>query len=111
MMGGLLTYMVADTNFLSLMYQHLEDHQRHDRFAGSFQDALPFLLNAYHCALSKLKPLFPESIRDELTEIIAELSHPDPDKRGNPPRLLNKHNRYSLERYISVTDRLAKKVK
>jgi hypothetical protein len=39
------------------------------------------------------------------------MSHPDPDKRGNPPMLLHKHNRFSLERYISVTDRLSKKAK
>jgi eukaryotic-like serine/threonine-protein kinase len=111
MMGGLLTYMIADANFLSLMYQHLQDNQRHDTFGGTFQDAMPFLLNAYHLALGQLKPSIPEPIRNELAEIIAELSHPDPDKRGTPPRLLNKHNRFSLERYISITDRLSKKIK
>jgi len=111
MMGGLLTYMIADTHFLSMMYQKLEDHQRHNSFGGTFSQALPFLLNAYHLSLADLKPLIPEKIRDELTQIIAELSHPDPDKRGNPPRLLNKHRQFSLDRYISLTDRLSKAVK
>jgi len=110
MLGGLLTYLIADTNFLSLMYHHLESHQRHDAFGGTFEQALPFLINAYHMSLAQIKPVVPESIRDELCAVIAELSHPDPDKRGNPRSLLNRHNQFSLERYTSVVDRLSKKI-
>lgn len=108
MLGGLLTYMVADINFLSLMYQKLERHQRHDVFGGNFNQAMPFLLNAYHLSLTDLKKAVPEKIRNELIQIIAELSHPDPDKRGNPQRPGTPYSRFSLHRYISVIDRLSK---
>ena len=109
MLGGLLTYIVADVNFLSMMYVQLEPHQRHNSFGGNFTQALPFLMNAYHLALDDIKSAIPEKVRDELIQIIAELSHPDPDKRGNPKRLSNQHNQFSLERYISIIDRLSKK--
>jgi len=111
MLGGLLTYMVADANFLSMLYAKLESHQRHNSFGGNFNQAMPFLVNAYHLALSDLKPCIPEKIRDELVQIIAELTHPDPDKRGNPRRLGSPHGQFSLERYISIIDRLSKKIK
>jgi serine/threonine protein kinase len=111
MLGGLLTYMVADVNFLGLMYKHLENHQRHDAFGGTFSQALPFLLNSYQISLTELKPALPVEIRDELAQVLAELSHPDPDKRGNPPRPGSPHTQFSLNRYISVIDRLASKVR
>ncbi len=107
MMGGLLTYMVADVNFLSLMYKYIQPHQRHEKFGGKFSEALPFLMHSYHQALAELKPLFPERIRDELLQIIAELSHPDPDKRGNPRFPGSPHSQFSLQRYISIVARLA----
>jgi serine/threonine protein kinase len=111
MLGGLLTYLIADTNFLSLMYSQLQPHQRHDVFGGTFEQALPFLMNAYHLTLPQIKPLIPDFICNELSAIIAELSHPDPDKRGNPRSLPGTHNRFSLERYVSVIDRLSKRTR
>lgn len=111
MLGGLLTYMVADANFLSLMYQQIQIAQRHNFFGGNFNEALPFLINAYSLSLVELKLAIPAKIRDELTNVIAELSHPDPDKRGNPRFLGSPHSQFSLERYISIIDRLAKTIK
>jgi eukaryotic-like serine/threonine-protein kinase len=108
MLGGLLTYMVVDANFLSLMYQKIEPHHRHNFFGGTFSQAMPFLMNAYHLSLADIKPIIPVKIRDELTQIIAELTHPDPDKRGNPRRSGSPHSQFTLERYISVIDRLSK---
>lgn len=111
MLGGLLTYMVVDVNFLSLMYKKIETNQRHNFFGGTYNQALPFLINAFHSSLAELKPAVPETIRDELIQIIAELSHPDPDKRGNPQGLSKQHTQFSLERYISKIDRLSNKLK
>ena len=111
MMGGLLTYLVVDVNFLAILMSRLTDEQKPKNFGGTFQQALPFLTNAYHQALAELKLVIPEEIRDDLIGVIGELSHPDPEKRGNPARLLNQHGRFSLERYISVVNRLAGKLK
>src|ERR1043166_7735679 len=96
MMGGLLTYLVTGVNFLALMYSHLHEDQRHDKFGGTFQQALPFLLNAYHLSLEEVKKALPAEIRDELLTVIAELSHPDPEKRGNRQRFIGGQSRLSL---------------
>ena len=113
MMGGLLTYMVTDSNFLALMHQKLPEDQKHNNFGGTFQQAKPFLMKVYHETLEEIKSIIPEEIRSDLLEIIAELSHPVPEERGNPQRLQRirlKHRQFSLHRYISVIDRISKRI-
>ena len=111
MMGGLLTYMVTDSHFLALMHQKIPENQKFTNFGGTFQQAIPFLMKAYHETLDEIKDLIPEDIRSELLEIIAEFSHPVPEERGNPQRLLRirlRHRQFSLQRYISKIDRISK---
>jgi serine/threonine protein kinase len=110
MMGGILTFMVTGSNFLSLLHARLPESQKHDKFGGTFEQATPFLLKAYAETLDEIRPVILASIRDELIQIIAELCHPIPEKRGSPQCLGSVRPRYSLERYISVVDRLSKKV-
>jgi serine/threonine protein kinase len=109
MMGGILTFMVAGSNFLSLMHTRLPLSQKHDKFGGTFEQAKPFLMKAYAETIQEIRPFIPSSIREELIHIIGELCHPIPEQRGNPKRLGSVHSQYSLERYISIVDRLAKK--
>jgi serine/threonine protein kinase len=110
MMGGLLTYLVTGINFLGLIYSHLHVDQRHDHFGGSFSQALPFLQNAYDLSLEQVKQAIPAEIGGDLIIVIGQLNHPDPEKRGNPQRFPGDLPRFSLERYISVIDRISKKI-
>ena len=108
MMGGILSFMVVGSNFLSLLHARLPDSQKYDKFGGTFADAAPFLLKAYSETLDELRPILPSCIRGELIQVIAELCHPIPEQRGNPQGRDAARSRYSLERYISVVDRLSK---
>lgn len=111
MMGGLLTYMATDSNFLALMHNKIPENQKYHNFGGKYKQALPFAMKAYHETLEEISSSIPEVIREELLSIIAELSHPDPEKRGNPQNLsIVKHKPFSLERYISIMDILSKKI-
>jgi serine/threonine protein kinase len=109
MVGGILTFMVTGSNFLSLLLARLPESYQHDKFGGTFEQAKPFLINAYEETLDAIRPHIPERIREELIQVIAELCQPTPEQRGNPLRLGSPHSRYSLERYISVIDRLSNK--
>ncbi len=112
MMGGLLTYIVTDSNFLALLHQKLPEGHKHNNFGGTFEQATPFLMKAYYETLEQIRNLIPEEIRADLLGIIAELSHPVPEVRGNPQRLRKiriRHEQYSLQRYVSVMDRISKK--
>ena len=101
--------MITGVNFLALIHQRIPETQKYDRFGGTFDQVKPFLLNAYAEVLEEIRPMIPENIRDELIQIIAQLCHPVPELRGNPRGIAGVHTPYSLERYISIVDRLSKK--
>ena len=46
---------------------------------------------------------------DELAGLVTQLCNPDPQLRGHPKNIGYRGDRYSLERYVSIFDRLAKK--
>ena len=108
MMGGLLTFMITGSNFLSLMHSKLPESKQFSKFGGKFEEVKPYLLKAYYDTLTEIKLLIPEVIRPSLSEIIQELSHPFPEKRGNPKGTRHIHRQFSLQRYISIIDRLFK---
>jgi hypothetical protein len=49
----------------------------------------------------------PDRLRDELVSVVSQLCEPDPSLRGHPASRQTPANQYSLERYISIFDRLA----
>lgn len=110
MMGGILSFMLTDSNFLGLLLSRLPDNKQPRNFGGTFEDVKPHLLRAYFETIDQIKNEIPEKIRIDLIEVLSELSHPIPEKRGNPKKLQTKHEQYSLERYVSVIDRLAKTI-
>lgn len=111
MMGGLLTYLITGSNFLSLMCQKIPTQHSHKNRGCTYAGALPYIYNAYFDTLREIEAILPVKIKKELIEIIAELSHPEPEVRGNPRGLRIVHRQFSLERYISVIDRLYQLIK
>jgi hypothetical protein len=91
------------------MHERIPDNQKHYNFAGTFEQVKPFLLKAYTEALEEIRPCILSSVQSELLELIGQLCHPIPDLRGNPQGIGAGHTPYSLERYISIIDRLSKK--
>lgn len=108
MMGGILSFMLTDSNFLGLMLSKLPDNNKPFNFGGKFEEVKSHLMKAYFEALAQIENEIPEKIRKDLIMVLSELSHPIPEERGNPKKLQSKHEQYSLQRYISIIDRLAK---
>ena len=110
MAGGIITYMITDSNFLSLLAANLPDIYKPYNFGGTFDGVKPHLIQAYHKTLAEIKERIYEPIRKDLIEIIAQLTHPVPELRGIPRAFITSLPQYSVRRYISIIDRLAKKV-
>ena len=110
MIGGLLTYLLSDSNFLSLMIDKIPESFKYHQFGGNFQQALSYIMKAYFQTLDEVKKLLPQKISSDLITVIGELSHPIPEERGNPRKLQITHRQYSLQRYISIIDRCHKKM-
>ena len=102
--------MITDSNFLSLVAANIPDIYKPNNFGGTFDDVKPHLIEAYNKTLAEIKDRIDESIRKDLIEIIAQLTHPVPEQRGIPKGFITSLPQYSLHRYISIIDRLAKKL-
>lgn len=108
MMGGILSFMLTSSNFLGLLLSKLPENKHPNNFGGNFEEVKPHLLKAFSETLEEISIEIPEGIRGDLVNVLSELSHPIPEERGNPKKLQIKHRQYSLQRYISIMDRLAK---
>lgn len=75
---------------------------------GTYREILPFIRHAFAEIISDLHSdnIFCVT---ELSAAIAQLCDPDPMLRGHPRNRGYNQNQYSLERYISLFNRLARK--
>lgn len=108
MAAGIMTYMITDSILSSLIVANLPDIYRPDEFGGTFEQVKPHLMASYYKTLDEIAKRIHEKIRQDLLEVIAQLSHPIPEERGNPVNIRATVSKYSLHRYISIIDRLAK---
>jgi serine/threonine protein kinase len=76
---------------------------------GSYTAALPIIQHNFTDLLMDLHNLLDPTVAAELTKSASELCNPDPTLRGHPLNRLHIANKYSLERYVSLFDRLAKR--
>lgn len=76
---------------------------------GVFEDVLPYLRDAFGRGVKLFGEDVPEEVRGEMVEVVRQLCEPDPRLRGHPRNRAGGGNQYSLERYISKFDILAKK--
>ena len=111
MMGGILTFMLTGANFLGLMISKIPENKHFKNFGGTFEEVKPFLLKAYAETLNDIEKVIPDLIRQELIMILSELTHPIPEERGNPSLARKVHLQFSLQRYITLIDKISKQAK
>ncbi len=75
---------------------------------SNYASVLPIVQNHFTDILSDLHKALDSSVADELTKAASELCNPDPSLRGHPLNRATNANRFSVERYVSTFDRLAK---
>lgn len=110
MAGGIITYLITDSSFLTLLVANLPEIYKPKNFGGNFEDVKPHLMDAYYKTIDEIKESIDECIKEDLIAIIAQLTYPVPELRGIPKGFTTSLPQYSLVRYISIIDRLAQKV-
>lgn len=106
-LGSLAVFLFTRVHMNSLLTKYLVPEHQYHNWGGDYAGALPYVHAAFAQAIDEFKADLPDPIKNELALVVAQLCEPDPAKRGH---LLNRHgggNQYSLERYISILDRLA----
>ncbi|MEI2300514.1 protein kinase domain-containing protein [Ensifer sp. MJa1] len=76
---------------------------------GDYEMALPMLQACFTDMLAELEGNLPGPFHEELIKAASELCNPNPTLRGHPLDRVTSGNQFSLVRYVSLFDKLAKK--
>lgn len=107
LMGSMALFFFLGAGATPLLLKELPEELSWDTWQGTFEDVLPYLHNAFQRVLGIYSTSLPESLRGELTEMVSQLCMPDPRLRGHPRNRVI--NQFSMERYISKLNLLARR--
>jgi serine/threonine protein kinase len=111
LLGSLISFLFANgAGALISTLNHLPKEYWPENWEGSYGEVLPFLEKAHTEAVLELRKLFPQEIRDELSNAYFNLCHPDPTVRGYPNSRRQAGRPLGLDRYRSIFDRLTYRI-
>jgi eukaryotic-like serine/threonine-protein kinase len=102
LLGSMVVYMFTGLGTTALMVAELDRRHRPGQWAGTYEDLLPAVRDAFSKVLVALKRALPDCLRAELTATARSLCDPDPVLRGHPRNRAD--NQFSLERYVTELD-------
>jgi serine/threonine protein kinase len=109
LLGSMIVFLFTGVSMNAALAQRLHPSHYPADWAGKFEDVLPFLRDAFARAIDDIESCIPVSVQGELLPAVRQLCDPDPLRRGHPKLLGRRAGRFSLERYVSLLDLLAKK--
>lgn len=108
-LGSMVGFFFTHTTMTALLLAHLDPQFRPNNWTQSYRDVLPYVRRAHEGVLRYVEPEIHEDVRVELIEAMRQLTDPDPHRRGHPRNRVGHGNPYSLERYVSRFDLLARR--
>ena len=107
--GSMVVFFFAQAAMTPLIETYLPPDYHCLNWQGPFKEVLPYIREAFGRAVTAFSSAVPSVVRNELTVAVRQLCEPDPERRGHPLNRSGHQNQYSLIRYISLFDLLAKK--
>ena len=101
--GSMVTFMFTGISMNAAIDLKLPQSHHWRTWTTGYRSALPYVRDAFGRAMSEIIPAIPPSVSCEIEAAIRQLCDPDPTLRGHP----NNRGDFSLERYVSLFERLA----
>jgi serine/threonine protein kinase len=108
LLGNMAAFLFSGINITAALFSRLDPTFHYSRWAGTYDNVLPYLQRAFTEVLADLAPTIDPLVRNEIITLVRELCNPDITKRGHR-KGIGSLNQYSLERYKSHTDLLLKR--
>jgi serine/threonine protein kinase len=108
LLGNMAAFLFSGINVTAAMLARLDPAFHYNRWAGTYDQVLPYLQRAFTEVLADLGPNIDPLVRNEIITLVRELCNPDISKRGHR-KGIGSNSQYSLERYKSHTDLLLKR--
>ena len=108
LLGSITVFLLTSVSMTHLLLSRLNEEHRPAVCKDTYRDILPYLQHVFPEIIREIQAKIPEEYEENITNVIKQLCNPDPELRGHPINISSRVGRYSLERYVSLFDRLAK---
>lgn len=109
MFGNLIMLYFNNISVTNAVLNNLPPEQHYTVWGDSYQAVRPFIDNAFAKCVDQFNEGIDSELRKELMTMVCQMCNPDVAKRGDLSKAHLYAQQYSLERYISRLDFLAKK--
>lgn len=106
--GSMVVFFIEGFSMTHLLFSRLDNPYHYDHWSGEYSEVLPYIQHEFAQVIRDLVESTRTDYADEIANTVRQLCNPDPAKRGHPIALRFGVNQYSLERYVSIFNRLAK---
>ena len=106
--GSLAVFFFTKISITAMWHKFLDQSFWPKNWGQTYNDVLPHVRNAHDLTYLEFEKQIPGEIRGRLSESVRQLCEPDPLVRGHPNNKAGGNDPYSLERYISRFDHLAR---
>jgi len=111
LLGSMAVYLFTGISATALLMGEIAAAHRPAHWNDGFSSVLPYLKAGFARVLENLeRRLVVPAVKGHLLQMIAELCEPDPAYRGHPLNRPYPERQYSLERYVTRTDVMAKQL-
>lgn len=107
--GSMISFMFAGVSATAALSQELDPGYRWTEWSESYDAVLPYVRDAHDRVVARLEAATPQMFREDIAPIFRILTDPDPFLRGDVKQPMRTLRRYSLERFVSRLDLLARK--
>ena len=109
LLGSMVMFFFTGMGTTAHLAKELDPAHSWNNWQGTYSEVLPFLHAAFGRILVDFKGQVDPTVRDDMTGIVKDLCEPDPALRGHPRNRNHIATQYSLERYVSRFDLLARR--
>jgi serine/threonine protein kinase len=111
LMGSMVVFFFTGLSATAMLTCELDDCFHWTNWAGGFTQVLPYLRDAFERVKMKFSSHIQDpQLKEELTLTVSQLCDPDPRLRGDPTNRLRNAPPFSMERYVTKFDLLARRV-
>ena len=108
-LGSLVLFMFTKVGTTAALVSRLDEQFRPGVWSESYRQVLPHVREAFDQVAVDLAKALPPALADDVVNVFRQLCDPDPLLRGNTMARAGTSVRYSLERYVTHFDRLARR--
>ena len=89
--------------------RNLSINHHPNKWGSDYHEVLPYVREAFARSIGNIRKNMQTKHSNEIIRIVRQLCDPDPERRGHPLNHKSKGSSYSLERYVSKLDLLARR--